>query len=44
MISSPAATYAYSVGTGGAGGSAGTNGHAGSNGAAGQIIVEEYYQ
>ncbi len=41
IITTPAATYRYSVGTGGAGGAAGTR--AGGNGAAGIIIVEEFY-
>lgn len=44
MISSPSATYAYAVGTGGNAGGAGTSGFAGSAGAAGVIIVEEFYQ
>lgn len=43
IIGSPAATYTFSVGTGGAGGTAGTSGAAGGSGAAGQIIVEEHY-
>jgi hypothetical protein len=43
IISSPAATYTYTVGAGSTGGTAGTNGQAGGNGAAGVIIVEEYY-
>jgi hypothetical protein len=42
IISSPAASYTYAVGTGGAGAS-GTTGGAGGSGAAGIIIVEEYY-
>lgn len=41
IISSPAATYTYTVGGGGAGGSAGSQ--AGGNGGSGLIIVEEYY-
>jgi hypothetical protein len=41
LITSPAATYTYTVGTGGAGGVAGTV--AGGNGAAGIIIVDEFY-
>ena len=40
-ISSPSATYTYTVGTGGNGGSAGTK--AGGNGGSGVIIVEEFY-
>lgn len=43
VITSPSATYAYAVGTGGAAAAAGANGAAGGAGAAGQIIVEEYY-
>jgi hypothetical protein len=43
IISSPSATYAYAVGTGGAGGTAGTNGGAGGAGGTGAIYVEEYY-
>lgn len=43
-ISSPAASYAYSVGAKGAGGTAGTNGSAGGNGADGIIIIEAYWQ
>ena len=43
IISSPAATYAYSVGSGGSGGSAGTSGHTGGAGAAGYIEVTEFY-
>lgn len=41
LITSPAATYTYTVGAGGAGGAAGTK--AGGNGAAGIIIVDEFY-
>jgi hypothetical protein len=37
------ATYAYSVGSSGAGASAGTNGYAGGNGAAGYIEITEMY-
>lgn len=44
IITSPDATYSYSVGSGGAGGAAGTTGLAGGAGAAGLILVEEYYQ
>jgi len=44
FISSPSATYAYSVGSAGSGGTAGTSGAGGGNGAAGIIIVREYYQ
>ena len=42
LVTSPAATYTYVVGTGGAGGAAGTN--AGGNGAAGRIEVLAYCQ
>jgi len=42
-ISSPAASYAYTVGAGGGGGSAGTSGGAGGGGGSGVIIVEENY-
>lgn len=42
-ITSPAATYSYSVGTGGTAGAAGTGGGVGGAGAAGIIIVTEYY-
>jgi len=42
-ISSPAATYTYTVGTAGAGGTAGTNGVAGAAGGSGFIYVDEYY-
>ena len=38
-----ASTFAYSVGTGGAGGAAGTSGAAGYAGGSGYIEVEEYY-
>ena len=43
IISSPAATYSYSVGASGGGGSAGTSGTAGGAGAAGYIEVTEFY-
>lgn len=43
IIGSPAPSYSYTVGTGGAGGAAGTDGAAGGEGAAGIIIVEEHY-
>lgn len=38
-----AATYTYTVGTGGTAGSAGTNGNIGAVGSSGRIIVEEFY-
>lgn len=44
IITSPAATYTYTVGAGGSAGTAGTNGNAGAAGASGIIIVEEFYQ
>jgi hypothetical protein len=45
IIASPASTYAYVVGTGGAaGGAGGGSGSAGGAGADGQIVVTEYYQ
>lgn len=44
IITSPASTYYYAVGTAGSNGSAGTSGGAGGSGAAGIIIVEEHYQ
>ena len=40
VINSPAATYTYTVGTGGAGGTSGDDGGAGADGL---IIVEEFY-
>lgn len=43
MIFNPLESYAYVVGTQGAGGNAGTAGHAGANGAPGTIIIEEHY-
>jgi hypothetical protein len=43
LISSPNATYAYSVGSAGTAGTIGTGGYAGGSGAAGIIIVKEYY-
>ena len=42
-ISSPAASYAYTVGAGGGGGAAGTSGYAGGGGGSGIIIIKEYY-
>lgn len=44
IIPAPSATYAYSIGTGGAGGVAGTGGSAGGAGADGYIEVTEYFQ
>ena len=43
FISSPSATYSYTVGAAGTAGTAGTAGAAGGAGAAGIIIVYEYY-
>ena len=43
LISSPAASYTYAVGLGGAGGSAGTNGFAGETGRNGLIIITAYF-
>ena len=43
IIGSPAATYTYTVGSGGAGGTIGTGAQAGSAGAAGKIVVREHY-
>jgi hypothetical protein len=44
IITNPAASYAYSIGTGGSAGGAGTNGSVGGAGGSGIIIVEEHYQ
>ena len=43
IISSPSATYSYSVGAAGTAGTAGTGGAAGGAGGSGYIIVEEFY-
>lgn len=43
LISSPAATYTYTVGTAGNAGGAGASGFAGGASAAGKITVTEYY-
>ena len=43
IISSPSATYSYSVASGGAGGTAGTSGLAGGAGGNGFIEITEYY-
>lgn len=43
IITSPASTYSYAVGTGGTAGTAGTNGNAGAAGGAGLIIIDEIY-
>lgn len=44
IITSPSATYTYTVGAAGSAGALGTNGYAGGAGAAGYIEVIEYYQ
>lgn len=44
VIASPAASYAYAVGAGGAAAAAGTNGQASGAGGSGQIVVEEEYE
>jgi len=44
IISSPAVSYPYIIGSGGSGGSAGTNGAAGGAGGSGFIGIEEHYQ
>lgn len=44
VISSPAATYTYAIGTGGAGGTLGTGGFAAGAGLGGYLEVTEYYQ
>jgi hypothetical protein len=44
IINSPAGTYYYSVGAGGAAGSNGTSGSNGAAGGSGLIVVEEHYQ
>lgn len=44
VIHSPDASYAYSVGTGGAAGGAGSSGNDGGSGGSGLIVVEEFYQ
>lgn len=43
LITSPAASYTYTIGAGGTGGTAGTSGAAGGNGGSGLIIVVEGY-
>lgn len=44
FISSPSASYSYSVGTAGTAGTAGTGGYTGGAGGSGYIVVTEYYQ
>jgi hypothetical protein len=43
IISSPSASYSYSVGAGGTGGSAGTSGNAGSAGGSGAIYITAWF-
>lgn len=43
-VSSPALTYAYSIGAAGGGGALGTAGRAGASGAVGGTFIEEFYQ
>jgi hypothetical protein len=43
LITSPAASYTYSVAAGGAGGAAGANGNNGETGVAGLIIFTAYF-
>lgn len=43
IIQNPAASYAYSVGSGGSAGTAGTSGAAGGAGASGKIVITELY-
>jgi hypothetical protein len=43
IISSPSATYSYTVGSGGTAGVAGTGGFTGAAGAAGRIVVTAYF-
>lgn len=44
IITSPGATYPYTIGASGTAGNAGTNGTGGGAGAPGYIEVTEYYQ
>lgn len=44
LITNPASSYFYQVGSGGFGGNAGTNGAVGGVGGAGVIVIKEYYQ
>jgi hypothetical protein len=43
LIVTPAASYAYTVGNGGAAGTAGSGGFAGGAGGSGLIVIDEYY-
>lgn len=43
LITLPAATYAYAIGSAGSAGGAGTGGSAGSAGAAGKVVVTAYF-
>lgn len=44
LITSPSASYDYSVGAKGTGQAAGTSGNAGGDGGSGYIVVQEFYQ
>jgi hypothetical protein len=44
IITSPSATYHYTIGAGGTGGYGGTSGQNGGTGGSGVIVVREYYQ
>lgn len=44
IITTPAASYPYSVGSGGNAGTGGTSGYAGGAGGSGLIVIEEYYK
>ena len=44
IIANPAATYTYTVGSGGTNGALGTSGSVGLGGASGVILITEYYQ
>lgn len=44
LVTSPAASYVYTIGSAGTGGSAGVNGFAGANGGSGYLEVEVHYQ
>jgi hypothetical protein len=43
LIVNPSATYAYSVGAGGSGGTASGDGSVGGAGGSGVIIIDEFY-
>lgn len=44
LITSPAASYSYSIGAGGTSGAAGISGRAGGTGGTGVLVIKEYYQ